>query len=611
MDSSTIHDQMGKNGFFWFHGVVEDNNDPLKLGRVRVRCFEYHTQNKEELPTDHLPWATLLMPVTSASVSGKGTSPSGLLEGSWVIGFFRDGNNLQDPIVIGSFHGIPATPATPHLGFNDPNRKWPSKDHLKEPDTNRLSRNESIEKTIVDKKKKNRIVGVRAALNPWLMWNEKETSYGAQYPKNHVIETESGHTLELDDTPGKERVGVYHKAGTWLEIHPDGSKVEKVVGEDNEIVMSDKKMLIKGNCYMNMDGLVTTLKTGRDFYIEIGGNLVIHTKGNVIMETDRNFEHRVHGTYTVASDGPMLFVAPRIDFNPVGIAPSLASSPNLAAGFGAPLLKDTTIPTETLSKIQAASPTSLLNTDIIKNIQSNAFVSSIGNVLQTGALSQLQQATSTLSQTANLSQLAAGANLPISTNALSPLSQNVGGVFDSVATGLKTAVGSPLQQLSSGLDVGAVGQGLNLSSVQQLGIQNLGGPIKGDVGGIMSGLNPSSALQSVSQNIGLPTTLTPTSLLPSGIQNVTNLNAISLPSLGGGLAGSVADTNLVDIAAPAIPTQSLYAVPQGTATLISGYPGRDILSSATNQIPAIPIVAFESEFPPLQTDVTNLNGGIF
>ena len=41
--------------FIWFIGEVEDRNDPLKLGRVRVRCFGWHSTNKEELPTADLP----------------------------------------------------------------------------------------------------------------------------------------------------------------------------------------------------------------------------------------------------------------------------------------------------------------------------------------------------------------------------------------------------------------------------------------------------------------------------------------------------------------------------------------------------------------------------
>ena len=46
---------LGKNNFIWFNGVVEDRNDPQKLGRLRVRCVGIHTDNKDELPTADLP----------------------------------------------------------------------------------------------------------------------------------------------------------------------------------------------------------------------------------------------------------------------------------------------------------------------------------------------------------------------------------------------------------------------------------------------------------------------------------------------------------------------------------------------------------------------------
>ena len=47
---------MGKDGFQWFVGVVEDRQDPKKVGRVRVRCLGYHSENVSDLPTDRLPW---------------------------------------------------------------------------------------------------------------------------------------------------------------------------------------------------------------------------------------------------------------------------------------------------------------------------------------------------------------------------------------------------------------------------------------------------------------------------------------------------------------------------------------------------------------------------
>ena len=75
----------------WFEGVVEDRNDPLQLGRVKIRCIGYHTENKQDLPTDDLPWAVPVQPITSAAMSGVGISPLGPVPGTVVVGFFRDG----------------------------------------------------------------------------------------------------------------------------------------------------------------------------------------------------------------------------------------------------------------------------------------------------------------------------------------------------------------------------------------------------------------------------------------------------------------------------------------------------------------------------------------
>lgn len=90
-----------KDNFNWWIGVVEDRNDPMKLGRCRVRIFGYHTDNKDLLPTEDLPWAWPIQPITSAGLSGKGSSPLGPLPGSWVVGWFLDGKDSQQPAFFG------------------------------------------------------------------------------------------------------------------------------------------------------------------------------------------------------------------------------------------------------------------------------------------------------------------------------------------------------------------------------------------------------------------------------------------------------------------------------------------------------------------------------
>ena len=93
---------MGRDGFYWFFGKVVDRNDTTALGRVRVRVFGIHPDDENLVPNDHLPWATPVMPVTSAGIFGVGASATGLMEGSYVFGFFADGEDAQIPMILGS-----------------------------------------------------------------------------------------------------------------------------------------------------------------------------------------------------------------------------------------------------------------------------------------------------------------------------------------------------------------------------------------------------------------------------------------------------------------------------------------------------------------------------
>lgn len=104
-----------KDNFNWWIGVVEDRDDPEKIGRCRVRIFGYHTDDKLLLPTKDLPWAIPIQPITSAAISGIGSSPLGPVTGTWVIGFFIDGEDSQQPAMLGTLasHAVKGYAQTP------------------------------------------------------------------------------------------------------------------------------------------------------------------------------------------------------------------------------------------------------------------------------------------------------------------------------------------------------------------------------------------------------------------------------------------------------------------------------------------------------------------
>jgi hypothetical protein len=117
-------------------------------------------------------------------------------------------------------------------------------------------------------------------------WTEPESEANIdetqpQYPYNHVIATDSGHSFEMDDTPGRERIRIQHRSGTFNEIHSDGTEVHKILGDGYEIVAKDKNVLIKGVCN-----------------ITINGDAIVNIKGNKYEKIEGDYEQEIEGNYT-------------------------------------------------------------------------------------------------------------------------------------------------------------------------------------------------------------------------------------------------------------------------------------------------------------------------
>ena len=372
---------MGKDGFVWWQGVVEDRHDPLYLGRCKVRILGWHSENKNDQPTVSLPWAYPVAPITSASQTGVGSTPLGPVEGTWVLGFYRDGDAGQEPLFFGTLGGIPEKDAkginndgtvSGGQGFLDPRIEGGDKightlfpdergsrdlfynplsdmvprepatikhnarpdptedaqtvkvgethhgdiilkdapevrsligqtgpksagapftvkvveqpirstypntglantqisstrnlDYLKEPTTNRLARgirgntdtSDPRVSGIVFEKMENRKAGqMDIPIASGNSWSEPKIPWQAIYPYNHVHQTESGHIIEMDDTPNWERMHWYHRTGTFTEIHPTGIKVDKIVNNYYDIILGSRYTHIEANDYTTVDG---------------------------------------------------------------------------------------------------------------------------------------------------------------------------------------------------------------------------------------------------------------------------------------------------------------------------------------------------------------------
>jgi len=359
------------------------------IGRCRVRILGWHTADKAELPTDNLPWAQVLMPITSASQTGVGYAPVGPVEGTWVMGFYRDGELAQEPVMVGTLPGVPEKFAKINTGFNDPRLDtddtdlnsvssttglggkgtptnltsfpYPPKSisivtggeaeissytdeerkaftsqslyprELDVPTTSKYARGEGDSSSsattdgIIAFKNKNlsnrtivstfspstflipkgesitafagkSIEGTKdylssddyaslTSIGEVKQIKQPPSAYAAVYPYNHVYESESGHLIEMDDTPGKERLHWYHRSGTFTEFHPKGIRVDKTNAHRYNMVSGNQETIMGGQEIKSISSDSTT-KVGGKLTLNSGKEIrMISDTGNVVIDS--------------------------------------------------------------------------------------------------------------------------------------------------------------------------------------------------------------------------------------------------------------------------------------------------------------------------------------
>jgi hypothetical protein len=278
----------------------------------------------------------LIHPITSSGISGLGSSPGFIVEGTWVFGYFRDGYNMQEPMIMGSLPGKPSELADTSKGFYDPNGVYPK--YKDEVDTNRLATNDSNAPHLgLELRKLTRKTGVPTAdfdeveninhvadhtisASDSDVWSQPIVPYAAVYPYNHVFESESGHIMEIDDTKDNERLFTSHRTGTSQEISPDGTQVNIIKSDHYNIVSGKRQEVIEGNAditiggrhkiFINKDGA-----TDNHYDIQIGPNASVNIqvdKGdmNVVLKQGKmntnvngDYNMKVTGDYNVDVEG--------------------------------------------------------------------------------------------------------------------------------------------------------------------------------------------------------------------------------------------------------------------------------------------------------------------
>ena len=321
---------LGMDGFVWWFGIVESRQDPLSLGRVQVRIYGWHSHSLSDIPTDDLPWASVIhAPNERAFATPR--------EADAVFGFFADGRNGQFPVVMGIVPGYFTQAPNTGEGFNDlrsqdtlktapkhpvsrtyktdgsgieiteintgdtsalESLRHPNADELGHDSITGVTRYQNLANTVIAARKNNLDEDVKTAGG--VQWSEPYPAYNPLYPYNQANETESGHVFELDDTPGNERIHLAHRSGSFVEWYPTGTVVEKVTKSKYQIVMGEDHLHVMGRVLITVDS-DALIRVAGDVALEVGGKMTANAAGDIDIVSGGNFNVKATNINMAAS----------------------------------------------------------------------------------------------------------------------------------------------------------------------------------------------------------------------------------------------------------------------------------------------------------------------
>jgi hypothetical protein len=279
-------DGSGISNPFFFIGMVEGNVDETHEGRVRVRAFGVHGTNAEIATTD-LPWA-----MCAAGNYDPNNPPPAL--GSYVYGMFLDGRMAQHPIILGLLPGMYNTESDPTKDgegvIPEKNgdllaRGYNPNDFNAGGGPDRLARGELLNETYLLQQAANRTHDQKIA-DTDETWSEPPPAYAAKYPFNRVIKS-GRHSIELDDSPGAERIMIHHDSGAYIQIDSKGTVSEKAAADRYEINIGTKH------------------ESSGHSVVTINGNAHVYVKGNKTEEIEGDYKLLVHGHAEFGVGGQM------------------------------------------------------------------------------------------------------------------------------------------------------------------------------------------------------------------------------------------------------------------------------------------------------------------
>lgn len=182
-------------------------------------------------------------------------------------------------------------------GFNDATGEYPNRDYFFAPSINKAAKGEVT----------NNLYRSGGDFGVSIDFPDQAPS---QFPHNQIQQTPAGHSWEIDDTPGGERILVKHKSGAGIELRADGSVLFSSVNKKVEVTGGDHTVIVEGEGNLVYKGNLNVKVTG-DYNLEVEGNINVTTAGtktdtilgNHIKTVDKNQNYEIKGSRSASVVG--------------------------------------------------------------------------------------------------------------------------------------------------------------------------------------------------------------------------------------------------------------------------------------------------------------------